>query len=206
MLASYAEAAIGLLDGGVDAFLIETAQDLLQVKCAINACLKALEEKGLTPQDVPIMVSVTIETSGTMLVGSDIAAVVNALRSYPIFSLGLNCATGPKEMTSHIEHLALTWPNYISCVPNAGLPILVKGKAEFPLQPVPLSETVGDFVSRFGVDILGGCCGTTPEHIELLADTSRKLQRTRRDFSGWEAGCSSLYSPTNYRQEQSFLL
>ncbi len=206
MLASYAEAAIGLLDGGVDAFLIETAQDLLQVKCAINACLKALEEKGLTPQDVPIMVSVTIETSGTMLVGSDIAAVVNALRSYPIFSLGLNCATGPKEMTSHIEHLALTWPNYISCVPNAGLPILVKGKAEFPLQPVPLSETVGDFVSRFGVDILGGCCGTTPEHIELLADTSRKLQRTRRDFSGWEAGCSSLYSPTNYRQEQSFFI
>ena len=206
MLESYTESARGLLDGGVDAFLIETAQDLLQVKCAINACLKALDEKNLTPQHVPIMVSVTIETSGTMLVGSDIAAVVNALRPYPIFSLGLNCATGPKEMTSHIEHLSLTWPRHISCVPNAGLPVLVEGKAEFPLQPLPLAETVGNFVTRFGVDILGGCCGTTPEHIQLLGDTSRKLQRKRRDFSGWEAGCSSLYSPTNYRQEQSFFI
>jgi 5-methyltetrahydrofolate--homocysteine methyltransferase len=206
MLASYTESARGLLDGGVDAFLIETCQDLLQVKCAINACLKALDEKGLSPLDVPIMVSVTIETSGTMLVGSDISAVVNALRSYPIFSLGLNCATGPKEMTSHIEHLALTWPRNISCVPNAGLPVLIEGKAEFPLRPAPLSETIGDFATRFGVDIFGGCCGTTPEHIELLANISRELQRKRRDFSGWEAGCSSLYSPTNYRQEQSFFI
>ena len=206
MCASYTEAARGLLEGGVDAFMIETAQDLLQVKCAINACLKALDEKGCSPQDVPIMVSVTIETSGTMLVGSDIAAVVNVLRSYPIYSLGLNCATGPKEMTKHIEHLSNNWPQKISCVPNAGLPILVEGRTEFPLQPHSLAETVGNFIDNYGVDIIGGCCGTTPEHITLLANTSRTVQRKRRDFSGWEAGCSSLYSPTNYRQEQSFFI
>ena len=206
MLASYAEAARGLLDGGVDAFLIETCQDLLQVKCAINACLKALDERKLTAEDVPIMVSVTIETSGTMLVGSEIASVVNALRGYPIFSLGLNCATGPKEMTSHIEHLAKNWPNKISCVPNAGLPILVEGKAEFPLQPAPLADTLVGFINNYGVDIIGGCCGTTPEHISLLSNASRTAQPKRRDFSGWEAGCSSLYSPVNYRQEQSFFI
>ena len=206
MLASYTEAARGLLDGGVDAFFIETCQDLLQVKCAINACLKALDENKRTHQEIPIMVSVTIETSGTMLVGSEIAAVVNALRSYPIFSLGLNCATGPKEMTSHIDYLAHNWPHKISCVPNAGLPVLVEGRAEFPLQPASLAETVEEFVKNYGVDIIGGCCGTTPEHISLLVKTSRSTQRKRRDFSGWEPGCSSLYSPTNYRQEQSFFI
>jgi 5-methyltetrahydrofolate--homocysteine methyltransferase len=206
MLSSYAESARGLLEGGADAFLIETCQDLLQVKCAINACLRVLEEASRTPQEIPIMVSVTIETSGTMLLGSDIGAVVNALRSYPIFSLGLNCATGPKEMTKHIEHLSNNWPQKISCVPNAGLPILVEGRTEFPLQPSSLAETVGSFVEQFGVDIFGGCCGTTTEHISKLANISQTLQRKRRDFSGWEAGCSSLYSPMNYRQEQSLFI
>jgi 5-methyltetrahydrofolate--homocysteine methyltransferase len=206
MLESYAEAARGLLDGGADAFLIETCQDLLQVKCAVNACLKALDERGRSHEDVPIMVSVTIETTGTMLLGSDIAAAVNALHSYPIFSLGLNCATGPKEMTSHIEHLSKNWPHLVSCVPNAGLPALVDGRAEFPLEPAPLSETVGEFVERYGVDIIGGCCGTGTGHIELLADTARKQQRPRRDRSGWLPGCSSLYSASEYRQEQSFYI
>jgi 5-methyltetrahydrofolate--homocysteine methyltransferase len=206
MLESYAEAARGLLDGGVDAFLIETCQDLLQVKCAVNACLKALDEQGRSASEVPIMVSVTIETTGTMLLGSDIAAAVNALHSYPIFSLGMNCATGPKEMTSHIEHLAQNWPHRISCVPNAGLPALVEGRTEFPLQPAPLAETVGDFVTRYGVDMIGGCCGTGTGHIELLADAARRVQRPRRDRSGWLPGCSSLYSASDYRQEQSFYI
>ncbi|MBM44066.1 MAG: methionine synthase [Phycisphaerae bacterium] len=206
MLESYAEAARGLLEGGVDAFLIETSQDLLQVKCAINACLKAIDEAGRSSQDVPIMVSLTIETTGTMLVGSEIAAAVNALRSYPIFSLGLNCATGPKEMTSHIEYLSANWPRRISCVPNAGLPVLVDGQAHFPLKPEPLAETVGEFIERYGVDFIGGCCGTTPGHIELLVDQSRKQQRSRRDVSGWTPGCSSLYAPRDYRQENSFFI
>ena len=206
MFESYSQAAGGLLEGGVDGFMIETCQDLLQVKCAINACLSALDAQGQTPEDVPIMVSVTIETSGTMLMGSDIAATVNALRSYPIFSLGLNCATGPKEMTPNIAHLSKNWPSHISCMPNAGLPVLVEGRAEFPLQPEPFVETVGNFVKEFGIDIIGGCCGTTAEHITLLAQTARSVQRSRRDFSGWMPGCSSLYTPTNYRQEQSFFI
>ncbi|HBZ96988.1 MAG TPA: methionine synthase, partial [Phycisphaerales bacterium] len=206
MLESYAEQARGLLDGGVDAFLIETCQDLLQVKCAVNACLKALDEVGRSPVDVPIMVSVTIETTGTMLLGTEIAAAVNALRGYPIFSLGLNCATGPREMTSNIEYLARNWSGSVSCVPNAGLPVLVEGRTEFPLQPAPLAETVGEFIDRFGIDIVGGCCGTSPAHIELLADQSRRRQRPRRDHSGWTPGCSSLYAPVDYRQEASFFI
>ncbi|MDG2199600.1 MAG: methionine synthase [Phycisphaerales bacterium] len=206
MLESYAEQARGLIDGGVDAFLIETCQDLLQVKCAVNACLKAMEEAGRTHEDIPIMVSVTIETTGTMLLGTEIAAAVNALRSYPIFSLGLNCATGPREMTANIEHLSRAWPRRISCVPNAGLPVLVEGRTEFPLQPLPLSETIGEFIDRYGVDIIGGCCGTRPEHIELLAGQARSRQRARRDHSGWTPGCASLYAPVDYRQEASFFI
>lgn len=206
MLESYAEQARGLIDGGVDAFLIETCQDLLQVKCAVNACLKALDEAGRAPADIPIMVSVTIETTGTMLLGTEIAAAINALRSYPIFSLGLNCATGPREMTANIEHLSKAWPNRISCVPNAGLPVLVDGRTEFPLQPTPLSETIGEFIDRFGIDVIGGCCGTSPKHIEMLAGQARSRQRPRRDHSGWMPGCSSLYAPVDYRQEASFFI
>ena len=141
MLESYAEQARGLIDGGVDAFLIETCQDLLQVKCAVNACLKAMDEAGRTHDDVPIMVSVTIETTGTMLLGSEIAAVVNALRGYPIFSLGLNCATGPREMTSNIEHLSRNWPAHVSCVPNAGLPVLVDGRRADRMFTAPMRRS-----------------------------------------------------------------
>ena len=206
MLESYTEQARGLLEGGVDAFLIETCQDLLQVKCAVNACMKALDEVGRSPIDVPIMVSVTIETTGAMLLGTEIAAAVNALRGYPIFSLGLNCATGPREMTANIEYLSLNWPGAVSCIPNAGLPVLVDGRTEFPLQPAPLSETVGDFIDRFGVDVIGGCCGTGPENIRLLAEQAQQRQRSRRDHSGWTPGCSSLYAPVDYRQEASFFI
>ena len=142
MLESYAEQARGLIDGGVDAFLIETAQDLLQVKCAINACLLALEESGRTVEDIPIMVSVTIETTGTMLLGAEIAAAVTALRPFPILSLGLNCATGPVEMADHIDHLSRNWDRHISVVPNAGLPVLHEGQPSFPLGPEPMADAL----------------------------------------------------------------
>ncbi|MDP7009008.1 MAG: methionine synthase [Phycisphaerales bacterium] len=206
MLASYVESARGLLEGGVDAFLIETCQDLLQIKCAINACLQAIDEKGKTHQDIPILVSVTIESSGTMLVGSDIAAVVNALRSYPLFSLGLNCATGPTEMAPHISHLSKNWPTHISCIPNAGLPILMEGHTQFPLGPIQLAESMRVYLEEYGLDVLGGCCGTTPEHIEQLVTVTRNTTRGRRDFSGWQPGCSSLYTSSDYRQEQSLFI
>ena len=210
MLDSYLEQARGLLEGGVDAFLIETAQDLLQVKCAINACLKALDEAGKSHEDVPIMVSVTIETTGAMLLGADIAAVVTALKPYPIMSLGLNCATGPLEMAEHVEYLSKHFSGYVSVVPNAGLPVLVEGQPDFPLKPAPMSETLRKFLCEFGVRIVGGCCGTTQEHISSLrtaidALTEEGAIPAQRHFTSIP-GCCSGYSHVDYEQENSFLI
>ncbi len=229
---SYREQARGLLDGGIDAFLIETCQDVLQIKCALNAVLAALAEAGKTHEDVPIMASVTIETTGTMLVGTSIEAAATILAEYPICSLGLNCATGPAEMADHIAFLGKHWgaqgggvngPRAISCMPNAGLPVLVEGRTEYPLQPVPFVEAMMKFVTHHGVRLVGGCCGTTPEHIRLLveqvaASPTRKhggtvvahTAQTPSSRSGLVEGLApavtSLYSPTHYRQDNSILI
>ncbi|MEN1705760.1 MAG: homocysteine S-methyltransferase family protein, partial [Planctomycetota bacterium] len=165
MLASYREAIRGLIAGGTDAILLETCQDLLQVKCAINAALLALEDSGKTHEDIPILVNVTIEQTGTMLVGSSIEAAVAALRHYPIASLGLNCATGPVEMEEHVRHITENFDRTVACVPNAGLPVLVDGRTEYPLGPSAMTETVERFVDQYGLGLVGGCCGTTPEHL-----------------------------------------
>ncbi len=224
MLESYAEQVRGLLDGGVDALLIETCQDLLQVKCAINACLKALDERGKGPGDVPIMVSVTIETTGTMLLGTEIAAAVHAVKPYPIASLGLNCATGPVEMAEHLKVLSTLWDRLISVMPNAGLPIMVDGKTTFPLTPPALRESLVKFVDEYGVNIVGGCCGTGPEHIRLVAEAiggrppRRRAGESTAPHDSLEdslivgvernggACITSLYSPVECRQENSFLI
>ncbi len=207
MLASYREQAMGLLAGGVDALLVETCQDLLQAKCAINACLRALEDSGHGPEDVPIMVSVTIETTGTMLLGTSIEAAAAALRGYPIASLGLNCATGPVEMAEHVQHLCRHWDRPVSVVPNAGLPVLHEGKTCFPLGPEAFTETQVKFVREYGVSIVGGCCGTTPEHIGSLARAlGDERVRTPREVEPSRPACTSLYSPTEFRQDTSFLI
>ncbi|MGI9014720.1 MAG: methionine synthase [Phycisphaerales bacterium] len=209
---SYFQQAAGLLEGGIDVFIIETAQDLLQVKCAINACLDALRAASRSVDDVPIMVSVTIETTGTMLVGTDIATAVHALAPYPIAVLGLNCATGPVEMAEHIATLASLWDRPISVIPNAGLPALVEGKTHFPLTPRPFVEALVRFVEEVGVGIVGGCCGTGPEHIQLLHRTltDRNLIAMQSDRSQREVTrqpcVTSLYSPVELRQEQSFFI
>jgi 5-methyltetrahydrofolate--homocysteine methyltransferase len=205
-LRSYTDQARGLIAGGVDALLIETAQDLLQVKCAINACLAALEESGATPHAVPIFVSLTIEATGTMLLGTDIAAAVAALRSFPVAGLGLNCATGPREMVPHIEYLCRHWDRWVSCVPNAGLPVLVEGRADFPLGPDPMAEAVGDLIGRLGVDLVGGCCGTRPEHIARLVELAAGTPRADRQVVHQPPSCASLYASMSYRQEQSFFI
>jgi len=222
MFASYREQARGLLAGGVDAFIIETCQDLLQVKCTINAVLAALSEKGKTALDVPILVSVTIETTGTMLLGTEIAAAAHALAGYPICSLGLNCATGPTEMTEHVQWLGRHWgamgtrgavgrPGTVSVMPNAGLPVLVDGRTEYPLKAKPFADAIAQFVERDGVGIVGGCCGTTPEHIRLVAEVVEEVRRSggvRWDLKGpAPAPCvTSLYSATEYRQDNSILI
>jgi 5-methyltetrahydrofolate--homocysteine methyltransferase len=149
MLDSYAEQARGLIDGGADVFIIETCQDLLQTKCAINACLDALAQRGKSVNDIPIMASVTMETTGTMLLGSEIGAAVNALAMFPICALGLNCATGPTEMAEHIAFLSKHWPRHLSVMPNAGLPILVEGKTQFPLSADAFTTALMRFVDEY---------------------------------------------------------
>jgi len=207
MLDSYREQAMGLIDGGVDCFMIETCQDLLQVKCAINACLDALAQRNMSHLDIPLMVSVTMETTGTMLLGSDIAAVVNALKPFPIASLGLNCATGPVEMAEHVAYLCKYWDRAVSVVPNAGLPALVEGRTEYPLQPAGFAQAMRRFIEEFQVDVVGGCCGTTTEHIRALREiVGAKRSRAKRALEVLPAGCSSLYGFTEFKQENSFLI
>jgi 5-methyltetrahydrofolate--homocysteine methyltransferase len=166
--ANYREQADILVEAGVDAFIIETCQDLLQVKTAILAVLDSAKAAG---KELPILVSVTIEQTGTMLVGSDIGAICAALEPFPIFSLGLNCATGPADMESHIRYLSHQWPKRISCIPNQGLPEVVDGKTVYRLGPDEYAKHMKAFVEQQGVSIVGGCCGTTPEHIRALVTT-----------------------------------
>jgi len=217
MFDSYREQARGMLDGGIDVFLIETSQDLLQIKCTINAILAALAERNKTTDDVPIMSSVTIETTGTMLLGSGIEAAATALAGYPLLSLGLNCATGPTEMTEHVHWLGRHWgamgrsgragvPRYVSVMPNAGLPVLVEGRTEYPLQPGPFVEAMLKFVEQDGVGIVGGCCGTTPEHIRQLSEALASRQRASVEQRVFAPGVASLYSAVEYRQDNSFLI
>ena len=164
---SYAEQARGLLVGGADALLLETQQDLLTVKAALAGIELAMCAAG---RRIPVMVQVTIETTGTMLVGSDMSAVVAALEPYEqVVCLGLNCATGPTEMGEHVQYLADNWPRLISVQPNAGLPAIVDGQAHYPLTPADFAHSLMRFVNDMGVNLVGGCCGTTPEHLRALA-------------------------------------
>ncbi len=211
MHASYAEQVRGLIDGGADVLLIETAQDILQVKCVISAALDVLKEKGLTPDtgdndgDIPIMVQVTIEQFGTTLIGTDIAGVAAALRELPILSLGMNCATGPAEMAEHVNYLGKHWPGKLSLLPNAGLPALVDGQTVFPLQPEPFGKKVAEYVQSCGINIVGGCCGTTPQHIAQLAEAIGDRAPTRVTKEPWKPAISSLMGAVEYRQDLSIL-
>ncbi|MEO0515322.1 MAG: homocysteine S-methyltransferase family protein, partial [Planctomycetota bacterium] len=212
MQESYAAQVRGLLDGGSDVLLLETAQDILQVKCAVSAAFQVLEERGLTPDtgdndgDIPVMVQVTIEQFGTTLVGTDIAGCVAALRDYPIFSLGMNCATGPVEMSEHIRYLGDHWHRAISLLPNAGLPVLEAGKTVFPLGPEPFAEKVAEFVKSAGLNVVGGCCGTTPEHIAaLVRHIGEDTPPTRIEKKPWRPAISSLMGAVEYRQDNTIL-
>jgi 5-methyltetrahydrofolate--homocysteine methyltransferase len=164
----YMDQTTVLLEAGVDGIIIETCQDLLQVKTAIIAVIDAMQTTG---RELPIFVSVTIEQTGTMLVGSDIATVCTTLEPSPIFSLGLNCATGPTDMESHIRYLSHNWPKRISCIPNQGLPEVVNGKTVYQLSPEKYAEHMKTFIEKQGVSVVGGCCGTSPEHIRQLVQT-----------------------------------
>ncbi|MBI5765269.1 MAG: methionine synthase [Planctomycetes bacterium] len=200
---SYAEQARGLLDGGVDALSIETCQDILQAKAAICGASLAMREKG---RQVPIIAQVTIEVTGSMLVGSDIAAALTVLESFPqVQVIGMNCATGPQEMSEHIRYLGRTSTRLISCVPNAGLPQLVDGKPHYALTPDELAKWLREFVVEDGVNMVGGCCGTTPAHLAAVVDAVKGVKAKVR-VPQRQASVASIYQSTPLRQDNSFLI
>ncbi|WP_322506839.1 methionine synthase [Anaerolinea sp.] len=163
----FREQARGLMEGGVDLLLIETSQDILEVKAAITGIQQAFTETGIV---IPLQAQVTLDTTGRMLLGTDIAAVLAILEGMPIDAIGLNCSTGPDYMREPIRYLAEHAPVPVSCIPNAGLPLNVDGQAVYPLEPEPFATALSEYVDRFGVGIVGGCCGTTPEHLRKLVE------------------------------------
>lgn len=202
MQASFAEQVRGLYDGGADLLIVETCQDVLQIKAALNAIEQVFQEKG---GRLPLMVSVTMEVQGTMLLGSEIGAALTILERYPIDILGLNCATGPDRMADHIKFLCEHSPFVVSCIPNAGLPENVGGHAHYKLTPMELRMALMHFVEDLGVQVIGGCCGTRPDHIQQLAEIAKTLKAKER-HPQFEPSAASIYSAQPYEQDNSFLI
>jgi 5-methyltetrahydrofolate--homocysteine methyltransferase len=173
----FREQAAALMDGGVDLLLIETSNDILEVRAAITGIRRAFAEAGRT---LPIQAQVTLDTSGRMLLGTDIAAAAAILRHLRVDVIGLNCSTGPEHMREPVRYLTENIPLPISTIPNAGLPLNVNGQAVYPMEPAPMAEALGEFVSEFGVNVVGGCCGTTPEHIRQVIERLGALKPNER--------------------------
>jgi 5-methyltetrahydrofolate--homocysteine methyltransferase len=191
MLASYEEQAAALIEGGVDVMLIETCQDLLQAKIATVAVLEAMRKAG---KRLPVQVQVTLQESGTMLLGTEIGAALTALEPYDIDIIGLNCATGPAEMNEAVRYLGLNSTKQVSVLPNAGLPQNVGGHAVYKLAPKDLAEFHKHFVKDYGVRIVGGCCGTTPEHLKAVVDAVNGVEPAERDVKPVGAASSAYTS------------
>jgi len=198
---AYQQNAEGLLAGGADALLVETTQDLLQTKASVIAARRAMRTAGY---EVPLIVSVTVETTGTMLLGSEIGAALTALEPLGIDMIGLNCATGPAEMSEHLRYLARQSRVRLSCMPNAGLPVLGKDGAHYPLTAPELADAQETFVREYGLSLVGGCCGTTPEHLRQVVERVRELAPTERHPQP-EPGAASLYQTVPFRQDTSYL-
>src|SRR6266850_2152614 len=198
----------GLVEGGVDAILIETCQDPLQIKAAVNGAKRARDEAR---QDTPILVQVTIETTGTLLVGADIAAAATIIHALDVPVIGLNCATGPREMAEHVKFLGDNWPGFISVLPNAGLPELINGRTHYPLSPRELAQWLERFVLEDGVAMIGGCCGSEAEHIAALDQMLRRIGRDRprpvpkTRTPVWVPSVASLYTQVPLRQENAYM-
>ena len=197
----------GLLAGGVDGIMVETVQDIMQLKAAVNGARKAMADAG---REVPLLTQITIETTGTLLVGTDIGGAATVIHALGVDAIGLNCATGPREMAEHIRWLSEQWPGIITVQPNAGLPELVDGNPSYPLTPDELVDWARRFVVEDGVNMVGGCCGTVTEHIKALNDMLEGLGAGRRPKpvarqSEWVPGLASLYGQVPYRQENAYL-
>ncbi|MGW7068233.1 methionine synthase [Streptomyces sp. NPDC054855] len=198
---AYQTNAEGMIAGGADALLVETTQDLLQTKSAILGARRALEATGA---NLPLICSVTVETTGTMLLGSEIGAALTALEPLGIDMIGLNCATGPAEMSEHLRYLARHSRVPISCMPNAGLPVLGKDGAHYPLTAAELADAQENFVREYGLSLVGGCCGTTPEHLRQVVERVRGVETVRREPRP-EPGAASLYQTVPFRQDTAYM-
>ncbi|MGW7089754.1 methionine synthase [Streptomyces sp. NPDC054871] len=198
---AYQTNAEGMIAGGADALLVETTQDLLQTKAAILGARRALEATGA---NLPVICSVTVETTGTMLLGSEIGAALTALEPLGIDMIGLNCATGPAEMSEHLRYLARHSRVPISCMPNAGLPVLGKDGAHYPLTAPELADAQETFVREYGLSLVGGCCGTTPEHLRQVVERVRGVETVRREPHP-EPGAASLYQTVPFRQDTAYM-
>jgi len=199
---AYAECGRGLLAGGADAILIETCQDLLQVKAAVLGMKRAMTAEG---RRIPLITQVSMETTGTMLLGSEIGAALTALEPLGIDLIGLNCSTGPAEMSEHLRTLSKHARIPLSVMPNAGLPVLGPKGAEYPLDADGLAEALATFVRDYGLRLVGGCCGTTPAHVTAVTEAVRNVVPARRHPRP-EPGLSSLYAPVPFRQDTSVLM
>ena len=198
---SYISQVEGLLAGGVDVLLVETVQDLLQGKAALIACRRAMANAG---REVPVMIQVTVETTGRLLLGSEIGAALTTLEAMHPDVIGLNCATGPSEMTEHLRYLAQHGRTFLSCLPNAGLPSVVDGREHYDLTPEALADAHERFVTDFGLNIVGGCCGTTPAHLRAVVERIGTRAPTPRTVE-YEPSCASIYSPVTFHQDSAFL-
>jgi 5-methyltetrahydrofolate--homocysteine methyltransferase len=199
---AYEAQARGLLLGGVDVLVIETCYDLLQLKAAVVGARNAMRYVGR--EDVPLQLQVTMELTGRMLVGTEIGAALTAILALRPAVVGLNCATGPKEMSEHLRHLSQHSPVPIACLPNAGLPSVVDGREHYDLTPGELAAAHERFVTEFGVSVVGGCCGTTPEHLRAVVERVRGLTPGPRAARP-EPGAASIYSHVAYDQSPSYL-
>jgi 5-methyltetrahydrofolate--homocysteine methyltransferase len=198
---SYVPQIEGLLAGGVDVLLVETVQDLLQGKAAIVAARRAMASAG---REVPLMVQVTVETTGRLLLGSETGAALTTLEAMRPDVIGLNCATGPAEMTEHLRYLARHGRTFLSCLPNAGLPSVVDGHEHYDLTPEVLADAHERFVGEFGLNIVGGCCGTTPAHLAAVVERIGTRAPVPRSVD-FEPSCASIYSPVTFHQDTAYL-
>ncbi|MEV5279379.1 methionine synthase [Streptomyces sp. NPDC051994] len=193
--------AEGLIAGGSDALIVETTQDLLQTKAAILGARRAMEACGT---DLPLLCSLAFETTGTMLLGSEIGAALTALEPLGVDMIGLNCSTGPAEMSEHLRYLTRHSRIPLLCMPNAGLPVLTRDGAHFPLDPEGLADAQENFVRDYGLSLVGGCCGTTPEHLRQVVERVRGTAPGVRDPHP-EPGAASLYQTVPFRQDTAYL-
>ena len=200
----FREQATGLIRGGVDVILIETSQDILEVKAAINGVVKAFAETGVW---LPIQAQVTLDTTGRMLLGTDAQAAIAILEDLPIDVIGLNCSTGPEHMREPIRILGEGTRLPVSCIPNAGLPLNVDGQAVYPLEPEPFSAALVEFITKNNISVVGGCCGTTPEHLKMLVEKLNNIPHPARpEVSGTPKLASGIKSMTMQQDPAPFLI